>query len=340
MPALAELLTAFKTWLQDDQDRSDLTVTAYLADLQAFVAWHAPKEDEVADILQVTPTHLKNYRAFLTDEQHRKASSVNRRMAALRTFFKWAALTDRIGRNPLNGLKPLRQQEAAPRWLEPAAEEKLQQALEQRLQTVSPAGLPSRALGEGRGTVGVKTEPTPADQRSVRDVALTLLMWKAGLRVSEVVGLDMSDVKIQSGQRGVVQVRLGKGRKFRSIPLNAAVITALKAWLKLRPAEGAALFLSRSNIRLTTRAVQQIVEQLGREAAAIGRTRSRADREASDALSALTPHVLRHTCAKRLLDAGAQLTEVAEILGHEDLNITRRYTQPSAADLQRAVDRT
>lgn len=323
MPTLNELLTAFKTWLQDDQDRSDLTVTAYLADLQAFVAWHTPKEDEAADILQVTPTQLKNYRAFLTDEQHRKASSVNRRMAALRTFFKWAALTDRIGRNPLNGLKSLRQQEAAPRWLEPAAEEKLQQALEQRLQTVS-----------------VKTKPTPADQRSVRDVALTLLMWKAGLRVSEVVALDVSDVKIQSGQRGVVQVRLGKGRKSRSIPLNASVITALKAWLKMRPAAGTALFLSRSNIRLTTRAVQQIVEQLGREAAAIGRTRSRADREASDAVGALTPHVLRHTCAKRLLDAGAQLTEVAEILGHEDLNITRRYTQPSAADLQRAVDRT
>jgi site-specific recombinase XerD len=57
-------------------------------------------------------------------------------------------------------------------------------------------------------------------------------------------------------------------------------------------------------------------------------------------LNALTPHVLRHTCAKRLLDAGAPLTEVAEILGHEDLDITRRYTQPSVADLQRVVDRT
>ena len=86
--------------------------------------------------------------------------------------------------------------------------------------------------------------------------------------------------------------------------------------------------------------MQQIVEQIGREAAAIGRTRSLVDREASEALSALTPHVLRHTCAKRLLDAGAQLTEVAAILGHEDLNMTRRYTQPGEADLQRAVDRT
>ncbi len=323
MPTLEELLTAYKVWLQDDQDRSELTVKAYLADIQLFMTWYAPKAGAAADLLQVTPTHIKNYRKYLTDEQHKKATSVNRRLAALRTFFKWAAMADYIGRSPVNGLKPLRQQATAPRWLEPIAEEKLQQALEQRFQTVS-----------------VDTAPTSAVQRSVRDVALTLLMWKAGLRVSEIVALDVNDVKIQSGQRGVVQVRLGKGRKFRSVPLNSTAITMLKAWLKLRPAEGAALFLSRSNIRLTTRAVQQIVEQIGREAAALVKVRSAEAREVIAILSALTPHVLRHTCAKRLLDAGAQLTEVAAILGHEDLNMTRRYTQPGEADLQRAVDRT
>lgn len=321
MPALKELLSQFEVWLRDDQDRSELTVKAYLADIQLFMIWYAPKAGAAADLLQVTPTHIKNYRKYLTDEQHKKATSVNPRMAALRTFFKWAAMADYLGRSPVNGLKPLRQQATAPRWLEPAAEEKLQQALEQQLQSVSV------------------TAPTLAEQRSVRDVALALLMWKAGLRVSEVVALDVSDVKIQSSQRGMVQVRLGKGRKSRSVPLNAAVIVALKTWLKIRPAEGDALFLSRSNIRLTTRAVQQIVEQIGREAAVLGRTRSLADREASAALNALTPHVLRHTCAKRLLDTGAQLTEVAAILGHEDLNMTRRYTQPSATDLQRAADR-
>ena len=323
MPVLEELFSAFKTWLQDDQDRSELTVKAYLADLQLFMTWYAPKADAVADILQVTPIHIKKYRKYLTDEQHKKATSVNRRLAALRTFFKWAAMADYVGRSPINGLKPLRQQATAPRWLEMAAEEKLQQALEQRLQSVSQ-----------------ETKPTLADRRSVRDVALTLLMWKTGLRVSEIVALDVRDVKIQSSQRGVVQVRLGKGRKSRSVPLNAQVIAALKVWLKMRPIEGAALFLSRSNIRLTTRAVQQIVEQIGREAAALVKARSAEARDAIAALNALTPHVLRHTCAKRLLDAGAQLTEVAAILGHEDLNMTRRYTQPGEADLQRAVDRT
>ncbi len=323
MPVLEEVLTQFETWLRDDQDRSEITIKAYLADLQLFMTWYAPKAGTGADLLQVTPTHIKTYRKYLTDDQHKKATSVNRRLAALRTFFKWAAMADHIGRSPVNGLKPLRQQATAPRWLEPIAEEKLQQALEQRLQSVSP-----------------ETDSAPAEQRSVRDVALMLLMWKAGLRVSEIVALDVSDVTIKSSQSGVVQVRLGKGRKSRDVPLNAQVIAALKMWLKMRPAEDTALFLSRSNIRLTTRAVQQIVEQIGREAAALVKARSAEARVAIEALSALTPHVLRHTCAKRLLDAGAQLTEVAAILGHEDLNMTRRYTQPGAADLQRAVNRT
>jgi len=123
------------------------------------------------------------------------------------------------------------------------------------------------------------------------------------------------------------------------VPLNAQAITALKLWLKMRPDEDTALFLSRSNIRLTTRAVQQIVEQIGREAAAWVKARTADDRATIAALNALTPHVLRHTCAKRLLDSGAQLTEVAAILGHEDLNMTRRYTQPSETDLQRAMNR-
>ena len=74
-----------------------------------------------------------------------------------------------------------------------------------------------------------------------------------------------------------------------------------------------------------------------KSAAALIKARSSDDRVIADALNVLTPYVLRHTCGKRMLDAGAQLTEVAAILGHEDLNTTRRYTQPGAQDLHRAV---
>ena len=170
---------------------------------------------------------------------------------------------------------------------------------------------------------------------------MLMLMWKAGLRVSEVTALDLADVTIQSSQRGTVEVRLGKGRKTRTVPLNRDVIDALQMWLKIRPeSDDLALFLSRSGIRITARAVQSSVEQIGHAAAALIKARSSEDRVLADSLNALTPHVLRHTCGKRLLDAGAQLTEVAAILGHTDLNMTRRYTQPGEEDLHRAVGRT
>jgi site-specific recombinase XerC len=217
-----------------------------------------------------------------------------------------------------------RQQKAAPRWLEPRAEYYLQQAMEQRLQLLPP----DEVL-------------TPTDRLIVRDAALIALMWKAGLRVSEVAALDIDDLKIQSSQRGVAIVRLGKGRKSREVPLNAGTIAALRHWLKIRPAcdHESAIFTSKTGRRLAPRAIQAVVEQVGREAASKVPARGNEEHEIIDALNALSPHVLRHSCGKGLLDAGAQLTEVAEILGHEDLNVTRRYTQPSAADLQRAADR-
>jgi integrase/recombinase XerC len=319
----SKLLPGFETWLREDQDRGDLTVSAYLTDVQNFAIWLKQTYSREYPVERVTPTDIKDYRTWLQAVQKQKASSVNRRLAALRTFFKWATLSEHIGRSPLNGIKPLKKQEAPPRWLEPQAEHKLQQAIELHAPAVS-----------------VETNLRPFERLLYRDVAMLELMWKAGLRVSEVTALDLADVTIQSSQRGTVEVRLGKGRKTRTVPLNRDAIDALQTWLKIRPETTlSALFLSRSGIRITARAVQGSVEQIGHAAAALIKARSSEDRVLADSLNALTPHVLRHTCGKRLLDAGAQLTEVAAILGHSDLNMTRRYTQPGEEDLHRAVGR-
>jgi integrase/recombinase XerC len=322
MTGISAALGNFEKWLRDDQDRSELTVSAYLVDIQNFATWFEQTSGRGAQLERITPTDIKDYRAWLQTAQEQKPSSVNRRLAALRSFFKWAVQEDRVGRNPLNGLKPLRQQEAPPRWLELQAEHKLQQALELHAPVVS-----------------AETELRPFERLQYRDVAMVVLMWKAGLRVSEVTALDRRHVKIQSSKRGTVEVH-GKGQKMRMVPLNADVIEALTTWLKIHPAANSpVLFVSRSDIRMTSRAIQGIVEQIGHEAAALIKARSSEDRAIADSLNALTPHVLRHTCGKRMLDAGAQLTEVAAILGHEDLNTTRRYTQPGQEDLHRAVGR-
>ena len=318
------VLTQFSDWLSGDQDRGALTAKAYVADVQGFMAWwtqtHGTRQFELAAVL---PTDIKDYRAHLQTVARQQVSSINRRLAALRSFFKWAVQTGQVARSPLTGLKPLRQQKAAPRWLDPRAEYFLQQALEQWVQAVP-----------------VEAEITLTARLILRDGALVALMWKAGLRVSEVAALDLDDLDLTSRRHGTALVRLGKGRKSRRVPLNAGVIAGLRDWLAVRPATTSqALFLSKTGQRLAPRAMQAVVEQLGREAAAKVAARGSAEREIIDALNALSPHVLRHTCGKRLLDAGAQLTEVAEILGHDDVNVTRRYTQPGAADLQRASDR-
>lgn len=332
---ILKLLPQFEKWLRDDQDRSHLTIKFYLTDVNDFARWLTQTQSQPAEAERVTPTLIKDYRAWLQTTQHQKNSSVNRRLAALRTFFNWAALEGRIGRNPLSGLKPLRQQQAPPRWLDPQAEHKLQYALELHAPDVAaaPSGPPPHG-GHGR------TSLRPFERLTYRDAAMITLMWKAGLRVSEVAALDVKDVKIQSRKRGTLEVRHGKGDKARTVPLNADVIAALRTWLSLRPStDDPALFLSRSDQRVTVRAIQTVVEQLGREAAALIKARSAEDRALAESLNALSAHVLRHTCGKRLLDAGAQLTEVAAILGHEDLNMTRRYTQPGEEDLHRAAGR-
>ena len=165
-----KLLAGFETWLREDQDRGDLTVSAYLTDVQNFAIWLKQTYGREYSVERVTPTDIKDYRTWLQAVQKQKASSINRRLAALRTFFKWAALSDRVGRSPLNGIKPLRQQEAPPRWLDPQAEHKLQQALELHAPSVS-AERPQRGALSRRGETpgaGSVSQKTPAGRQPPR----------------------------------------------------------------------------------------------------------------------------------------------------------------------------
>ena len=151
--------------------------------------------------------------------------------------------------------------------------------------------------------------------------AVVLLLAHTGLRASELCALRLDDV-ILSERRGKIIVR-GKGEKIREVPLNAEAREALRLWLSARPAvPDDAIFVGRRG-KLTPSGVWRIIRECAR----------RAGVEAH-------PHTLRHTFATRLLrEAGADLVTVAEILGHESLNTTARYTRPSGADLEAAVER-
>jgi len=153
-------------------------------------------------------------------------------------------------------------------------------------------------------------------------------MLYAGLRIGEVCALNLGDIQL-SERKGAATVRRGKGRKQRDAPLNKDVRLALTEWLAQRQAwlqelgvQSQALFVGQMGGRLGARAVQHRLKAYGKQAQV-----------------EVTPHILRHTCAKRLLEAGVSEFEVAAILGHKSLETTRRYGKPGKHDLQHAVEK-
>jgi len=194
-------------------------------------------------------------------------------------------------------------------------------------------------LGLGRPVVRREELPgrapralSPEDQRrllrsaercSARDRAIVVVLLYTGLRLAELVALDVDDVRT-SARKGLVIVRSGKGDEYREVPLNALGRQVLDEWLaerkRLEPAE-AAVFLSRAGGRLSKRSVDDAVRRVGKDA---GLT--------------LSPHVLRHTCLTALVRQGTDLVLVAELAGHRRVDTTRRYSLPSEADRRMAME--
>ncbi len=156
-----------------------------------------------------------------------------------------------------------------------------------------------------------------------RNLAILLTLRHTGLRVGELCNLRLGDVVVTE-RKGEVRVRGGKGNKDRTIPLNNDVRLALTAYLAVRPAVSTEhVFIGQRGDPLQTDAVQLIVRKYARRAGMTG----------------VTPHILRHSFGKHLLDAGTDLVTVSRLLGHERLETTAIYTQPTARDLEAAVRR-
>lgn len=157
-----------------------------------------------------------------------------------------------------------------------------------------------------------------------RDVALVTLMLNTGLRVSEVAELKVSDIKISS-RKGSVTVRGGKGEKYRTVPLNVDARKAIQAHVeeRLELNDGDSLFIGQRGEPLRNSGIYYLVGRYAYDAR----------------LEDVTPHTLRHTFGKNLVDTGVSLDRVAQLLGHESVDTTRIYTTPSAQDLQREVEK-
>ncbi|MBL8863291.1 MAG: tyrosine recombinase XerC [Planctomycetes bacterium] len=304
-PAAAEAPAAAATPLEREAERflvelaaargaSEHTLRAYRGDLQSFLA--ACGRYGVGTPREVTPRTLRAWLADL-DEAGLARASIQRRLSGVRSFLKHLLARGAIDVSPAAGLRRRRAARDLPGAL---------------------------SVEEVEALLGSVDEATHAGRR---DRALLELVYSAGTRAAETVGLDHADLDLA---RGVARVR-GKGRKERLAALGRHAVRALSAYLadpgRPRPRDAAALqavFLGPTGRRLTTRTLQRIV---ARAVARAGIHRP------------ATPHTLRHSFATHLLDRGADLRSVQGLLGHAHLSTTQIYTHVSIERLREVYER-
>lgn len=285
--------TDFGSWLAA-HGRSEKTLLAYGQDVRHFERWFEQQNREAFQVELLNSFDLQAYRTWCLTVEQCSPATWNRRRIALRMLAAWGREAGSVAFDPMANVDGAEAEELAPRWLDAAEFGRLMRTME---------GAVNSANTELR------------KRRAVRDGAMVALMAFAGLRVAEVASLGRGDVEL-SERKGRVVVRLGKGQKYREVPLSADARRWLGAWLELHH-DGNFLFEG-----MSARAMQKRVMAIGVEARIEG----------------LSPHGLRHTCAKRMVDAGRPLTEVAKILGHAKVTTTARYTQPGWEDLENAVE--
>lgn len=232
MTDMTEPIEAFKAELLR-QDKSLATVVNYCNDVALFARWVNDTYGGF-DCGKVVQRDIVEYRSHLLTVQNASASTVNRRLASLNSFFRWFASTGRNKKkaNPCDRVKTITTIDPAPRALD-------QKSLRRLLREVHVHG-------------------------SIRDVAILEVLCGTAIRVGELVSLSVSDAEL-SDRKGLLHVRHGKGRSARTIPLNVDVRKALAAWLTVRPAtDSAFLFTGQRGERMTPSGIWRVVKKFGR----------------------------------------------------------------------------
>jgi len=288
---MQEQIARFDKHLAVERNVSEHTRRAYRQDLEAFRLFlrEELKWPEDGMLERIDHLILRRYLALL--HKQNKKSTIGRKLAALRTFFRYLVREGVLRLNPGELVATPKQEKYLPRTL-----------------TVDE----SFALMEQGGEAGLLAG---------RDRAIVETLYSCGLRVSELTGLNVGSVDLREG---LVRV-LGKGRKERIVPIGRKAREALDEYLAARgnPADEEPLFLNHRGGRLTPRSVERNLKvQLLK----------------AGILKDATPHALRHSFATHLLDGGADLRAIQELLGHASLSTTQNYTQVSVDHLMHVYD--
>jgi integrase/recombinase XerC len=298
---LGRALQRFGEYLARERRASPHTVSAYGRDLESLARFIRARQPTGARLASLDKLMLRAWLGELAKSV--SPATVSRKISSVRALCDYLLRTGELRQNPSSTLASPKLRRKLPRFLSPEAAAEVMTA---------PIG-----------------QPTGRDVAHLRDSLVLELLYGCGLRVSELATLDLEQISIESAELRV----LGKGRKERIVPLGSKALAALDAYLPLRrelrhPLSGEfemqALLLGQLGKRLSVRWLQQLVKRYG----ALGA--GRAD---------LHPHALRHSCATHMLEGGADLRAIQEMLGHSSLSTTQRYTHVSLDQLLAVYDR-
>lgn len=283
----------FLTFMQDERLASSKTIEVYERSILQFKDWMD------ARFVAWTSCSESDFREWLYSllKLELKPATIRLRFSALRALYRYLMERENLGSNPLDEVSLPKAQRSLPVHL----------SLTQMESLIS---LPLRVAHDKKSPHWIP----------LRDVAILELFYSSGLRLSELVALNLSDVENESACLRV----LGKGQKWRLLPVGDYAMTAIASYCEMADLKaGEPLFTSRLRRRLSGRAIQLMLDRYLR---------------LSDIPFHISPHKLRHTFATHLLDAGADLRAVQELLGHASLSTTQIYTHVTKARLKSAYD--
>lgn len=289
-----EPIRAFIGFLRAEQRASPETLRNYASDLRQLHRFLLSRRlvSSPIDPNSLSSDAVRAYLQWL-DQKGNKPSSLARKLAAVRSFYRYLSRRGMVSSNPVDGMRTPKQPKLLPRVL-----------------TKDDAD-------------ALMTFPAGQTVWSLRDRALLETLYSTGARVSELVALDIGDVR---EPEGLVRLQ-GKGRKERIVPIGEMALVAIRRYRVSLPLRSSsvprALFCNQRGGRLTSRSVARIVTRYSSRLAG----------------GAVSPHTLRHSFATHLLDEGADLRSIQEMLGHASLSTTQRYTHVATDQLLAVYDR-
>ena len=290
MTSLEQQILKFTAYLQTERDVSPHTLAAYRSDLSQMLSFALREKGESVSAQDVDHLLLRRYLAGLSKDT--KKSSIGRKLAAIRSFFRFLLRRGMIAKNPAELIATPKKEQRLPFHLDIDQATSLMEA------------------------------PNDDQKYALRDRAVLELLYSSGLRVSELTGLNIGELDLATGMVRVT----GKGGKERIVPVGSRALAALQEYLDQRGGgtDSGAFFLNTRGGRINRRSVARIVDAHVMRIAAFKR---------------ISPHILRHTFATHMLEGGADLRAIQELLGHASLSTTQKYTHVSIDRLMEVYDK-